>query len=371
MNRVEEIGIKRELLRSVMSELGIDGLVISTQAGFSWYTAGGENRVLSATEMGAASIVVTHGIDYILTNNIEGPRVAAEAVPPQSGFQILETPWYQAGLVGEKLSELARGKNFVADSHHWDLPPLPERIVGLSYQLMEPEVERYRDLGRDASFAMEGACNRAEPGMTEEEVAAVLAEEVYARGLVPTGIMAASDERAEQFRHPLPTEKRIDHLLMLVLCARKWGLIASLTRMLYFGRALPEELAARHRAVQQVDAAFILATREGCTAEEIFNHGLTCYEACGFRDEWQKHNQGGPTGYQGHSYVARHGETRKVLAPQAYSWNPSITGTKSMDTIITVAGGGKPELLTQAVDWPVREVEWGGETVSRAEIMML
>jgi antitoxin VapB len=371
MNRVEEIAAKRQLLRSRMAKLRLDGVVVSGQAAFSWYTAGGENRVVTASETGAASIVVTAGQDYIVTNNIEGPRVSAEAVPAQSGFQMVETPWHQPGKIAEKIEQLARGKKFVADGGPWGLPPLPEGIIELSYKLMEPEVERYREVGREASFAMEGACRRAEPGMTEEEVAAVLAEEVYARGLVPTVILVASDERVERFRHPLPTEKRIDKSLMVVLCARNWGLIANLTRMVYFGRALPAELASKHRAVQQVDAALILATREGRTAEEIFEDGLVSYDANGFRDEWTNHHQGGPTGYQGRSYKARRGEKRKALAPQAYAWNPSIAGTKSEDTILTVPGGGPPELLTPPLDWPTREVEWGGYTIPREEFLLL
>jgi len=371
MNRVEEISAKRQLLRNRMSDLDIDGVVISGQAAFSWYTAGGENRVVTASEEGAASIVATSEQDYIVTNNIEGPRVSAEAVPAQSGFTILETPWHRPGLVAEKIAELGAGRSFVADGGPWNLPPLPEDIVQLSYRLLEPEIERYREVGREASFAAEGACHRAEPGMTEEEVAAVLAEEVYARGLIPTVILVASDERIERFRHPLPTEKRIDNSLMVVLCARRHGLIANLTRMVYFGRTLPPELAGKHRAVQQVDAAFILATREGAVVEEVFEHGLTSYEANGFGDEWQNHHQGGPTGYQGRSYKARRGEKRRVLAPQAFAWNPSIAGTKSEDTVLTAPGGGVPELLTPPLDWPVREVEWGGDTIPRAEILLL
>ncbi len=371
MNRIEEISTKRQLIRARMAELGVDGVVVSGQAAFSWYTGGGENRVVTASEEGNASIVATPSQDYIVTNNIEGPRVSAEAVPAQSGFMILETPWYQEGLVAEKIAELGAGKNFVADGGPWGLPPLPEGIIELSYTLLEPEIERYRDVGREASFATEGACHRAEPGMTEEEVAAVVAEETYARGLVPTVILVASDERIENFRHPLPTEKRIDNSLMVVLCARRHGLIANLTRMVYFGRTLPPELANKHRAVQQVDAALILSTREGAVVEDIFEHGLTSYDANGFRDEWQNHHQGGPTGYQGRSYKARRGEKRTVMAPQAYAWNPSIAGTKSEDTVLTVPRGGVPELLTPPLDWPVREVEWGGDTIPRAEIMLL
>jgi antitoxin VapB len=207
--------------------------------------------------------------------------------------------------------------------------------------------------------------------MTEEEIAAVLAEEVYARGLIPTVILAASDERIQKYRHPLPTDKRITDILMLVLCARRAGLVASLTRMVYFGRKLPEELARRHRAVQAVDSALILATRDGRAVGEIFKHGLVSYDANGFRDEWKLHHQGGPTGYQGRSFRARPGEQRRVSAPQAFAWNPSITGTKSEDTILALPGGAAPKLLTYPVDWPTTQVEWGGEWVPRADILLL
>jgi hypothetical protein len=232
-------------------------------------------------------------------------------------------------------------------------------------------VARYRELGREASFALEGACRRAEPGMTEEEVAAVLAEEVYARGLVPSVILVAADDRVRKFRHPLPTEKRIGELLMVVLCARRWGLIASLTRMVWFGRKLPEDLARRHRAAQAVDAAFILATRDDRPVEEIFQHGLYAYDFNGFRDEWKLHHQGGPTGYQGRSFRARPGEKRRVSAPQAFAWNPSVTGTKSEDTVLALPGGAAPKPLTYPIDWPASDLEWGGEHVARADILLL
>ena len=39
--------------------------------------------------------------------------------------------------------------------------------------------------------------------------------------------------------------------------------------------------------------------------------------------------------------------------------------------ILAVPGGGVPELLTPPLDWPVREVEWGGDTIPRAEILLL
>jgi antitoxin VapB len=370
MKRTEEIAAKRKNMRSRLAQLGLDGAVLSSQALFSWYTAGGENRVVTASDLGAAHLVITADADYLVTDNIEAPRLLAEAVPAGAGFQVLEFPWHEPERISRRLAELADGRRLASDCGMWGLPVLPEEVVELSYRLLSPEVARYRELGREASFALEGACRRAEPGMTEEEVAAVLAEESFARGLVPTVILVGSDERVERFRHPLPTEKRIDSLLMVVLCARRHGLIASLTRMVYFGRSVPKALAAKHWAVQQIDAAFILATREGRLVEDVFRDGQVSYDANGFRDEWQRHHQGGPTGYQGRSYKGRLGEKRRVLAPQAFAWNPSISGTKSEDTILAMPGGGPPQLLTPPLDWPTREAEWGGAIIPRAEILL-
>ena len=372
MNRVEEVAAKRAELRAALRALGLDGAVLSTQAMFSWYTAGGENRVVTASDLGAAAVLATPEADWVLTSNIEAPRLAAEALPAGAGFQVVEFPWSgDDEAIAARLAELAAGRKFVCDAGSWGFPALPEELRALCYRLLAPEVARYQELGRESSYAMEGACRRAEPGMTEEEIAAVLAEEVYARGLVPTVILVGSDERIRRYRHPLPTDKRITDLLMVVLCARRAGLIASLTRMVYFGRKIPEDLARRHRAVQAVDAALILATRDGRSVEEIFRHGLVSYDANGFRDEWKLHHQGGPTGYQGRSCRARPGEKRRVSAPQAFAWNPSITGTKSEDTVLALPGGAAPKLLTYPVDWPTTQVEWGGEWLPRADILLL
>lgn len=372
MNRVEEIAAKRGSLRAKLGALGLDGAIFTTQAMFSWYTAGGENRVVTTSELGAATLLVTRETDYVLTTNIEAPRIAAEALPEGSSIKVLDFPWTECpDRISAKLAELAGGRKFVCDQGSWGFPALPEDIRALTYRLLPVEIERYEELGREASYAIEGACRRAEPGMTEEEVAAVLAEEVYARGLIPTVTLVASDDRIQKYRHPLPTEKRITDLLMVVLCARRWGLIANLTRMVYFGRRLPEDLARRHRAVQAVDSAFILGTRDGRTVEDIFRHGIHSYDVNGFRDEWKLHHQGGPTGYQGRSYLGRNGERRTVVAPQAFAWNPSITGTKSEDTILAQPNGAVPKMITYPVDWPTTQIEWGGEWVPRADILLL
>ena len=100
------------------------------------------------------------------------------------------------------------------------------------------------------------------PGMTEFQVAAGLAGRVLGRGIVPQVLLVGADERLSNFRHPIPTDRKVEKIVMLVLCGERWGLIVSLTRIVHFGE-LPEELKRKHHACCQVDAEMIAASRPG------------------------------------------------------------------------------------------------------------
>jgi Xaa-Pro aminopeptidase len=154
---------------------------------------------------------------------------------------------------------------------------------------------------------------------------------------------------------------------MLVLCARRHGLIVALTRLVHFGR-LPAELVRRHQAVCAVDTAFHLNTRVGTPVREVFRRGVQAYADQGFPDEWRLHHQGGPCGYQGRDSLGTFDATGVVLENQPFAWNPSITGAKSEDTILATAKG--PEVITPAKDWPMIEVKWLGRAWRRPDILV-
>lgn len=52
---------------------------------------------------------------------------------------------------------------------------------------------------------------------------------------------------------------------------------------------------------------------------------------------------------------------------QAFTWNPSITGTKSEDTILATAGG--PEMITRPVCYPTLSMEGSGVRFTRPAIL--
>ena len=102
---------------------------------------------------------------------------------------------------------------------------------------------------------------------------------------------------------------------------------------------------------------------------EIFAAGVKAYRDSGFPEEWRQHHQGGPTGYAGRYFKATPTEERKVIADSAFAWNPSITGTKSEDTIL-IAGKKEPEVISTTPGWPMVETVYKGIKISRPAILI-
>jgi antitoxin VapB len=143
--------------------------------------------------------------------------------------------------------------------------------------------------------------------------------------------------------------KPLERYAMLVICGRRWGLVASATRFVHFG-SLPDELKSKQTACAYVDAIFNASTVAGAKVSDIFQHASKAYSEVGFPDEWKKHNQGGSAGYMSRDYEGTPTCEEIVLEEQAFAWNPSITGVKSEDTAIVHSTG--LEFLTVTNKWP-------------------
>ena len=153
---------------------------------------------------------------------------------------------------------------------------------------------------------------------------------------------------------------------MLVLCGRRRGLVCSITRFVHFGR-LPNELQRKAEATARVDGTLIAATRLGEVLGQVFQRGVAAYAEVGFPSEWTLHHQGGPMGYEPREWLAVPESADVVSLGQAYAWNPSITGTKSEDTILV--GQERSEVLTSIDGWPTLEVVVEGEALSRPAVL--
>jgi len=79
------------------------------------------------------------------------------------------------------------------------------------------------------------------------------------------------------------------------------------------------------------------------------------------------HHQGGPAGYEPREYVATPGSIDTISVGQVYAWNPSITGTKSEDTILVGEMGN--EVLTSMDGWPMLSVTVDGQEYARPAVL--
>ncbi len=363
-----EFESKQTTIQALLAEKHLDGLLLQRVSSFAWATCGAASYVNTATTNGAASLLITPAGRYVLTTNIEATRIKQEEQLEAQGWEIRAAPWHGPNPA---LAELTRGLKLGSDGPHPEAVDLSGEMARIRAILLPAEVARFRTLGALCAEAMDAAIRAVRPGQTEHEIAARLAYETEKRGAQAIVNLIATDERIFKFRHPLPTDKKLDKYAMLVLCGRKWGLVCSITRLVHFGK-LSDELHRKSEATAKVDATFLVATRPGQTLGQIFARAQTAYAQAGgvvpnAADEWQLHHQGGPAGYEAREYVGTPGSTDTVAVGQTYAWNPSITGTKVEDTF--VVGETANEVLTTVPGWPMLDVTVEGQTVQRPAIL--
>ncbi|MFW5750556.1 MAG: M24 family metallopeptidase [Planctomycetota bacterium] len=356
---------KLSRLRTLLDERQAQGLLLTRCSNFAWLTGGGDNHVRNTSDLGASSLLVTPDQAYYLGNNIESPRVQAEEIDGL-GFSVREFPWHASNPLVEIADLLGADATLLSDNGAGGSANIESDIAPLRWRLYPDEVETMRAAGRIAGESIQAAARALERGVSEYALAARLCAEVVERGGFPAVSMVAADERIERYRHPIATDARIARRAMLVLCVRLRGLIASCTRLVELG-SISDEIRRRHRAVCTVDATFHQTCRAGASAGAVFRAGREAYAATGFAEEWKLHHQGGATGYETRDYLGNDACPHTVLDPQAFAWNPSITGTKSEGTII--AWSDRHEVVTEPGDWPTITVEGPAGPVDRPDIL--
>src|ERR687897_42570 len=258
-------------LRELMEEQGVGALLLSSPANFAWYTGGADNRVDHGDPVGVASVLVTGNDAYILTNNIEAPRMREEQTPE---IEVVEHPWHEepTGL----LRDLAGGARVGTDFPSTSGPDLSAEIPPLRYVL--------------------------------------------------------DGDAIEDYRHPVPHGGSLGKQAMLVACAERGGLFASVTRMIYFEDPDPQT-ARRQEACEEVLRRMREeATHQGSTMAQAFDDCRRYYAEAGFPEGWRDHHQGGMTGYASREIIATPGTQQEIKEAQAFAWNPSLEGAKAEET---------------------------------------
>ncbi len=355
----KEFEIKLDRVRGFMSHEGITNLLIQSQANFIWLT-GGRPFINKATDMSCGYLLIAEHQVCLVASNIEAERLMVEEL---AGLSIVseDYPWWEPASLEAKLRDLAGGSRVFTDAE------LGNKFNRLRWQLLPEERQRYSEVGRLVGTVMQEVAFAIQPGDSEEKAAAMLSQAAIAVGLAPMVVLVASDDRTFQYRHPLPTGKRIDQYALLSISSQKYGLWASATRLVHFGE-VPRDLQRRYEAAARVDAALISATVPGAKVKEILDRGIAAYAEMGFPNEWKNHHQGGLAGYASREYRATPVSEEIVAEGQAYAWNPTVAGAKSEDTILVESNG--PRVITASGNFPLKEIEYQGFAIERPDILV-
>ncbi|KPJ90225.1 MAG: peptidase M24 [Gammaproteobacteria bacterium SG8_11] len=360
---MNELEIKQKRINDLLEKHKLDGLLLHRVSSFAWATCGASSYINTASSYGEASILLLPPKKYIVTNNIEATRLEKEERLNEKGWEFLATQWHEnSGLVGKLIRKKRIGSDTCLDGY----VDLSFELARIRASLTTEEGQRFRALGRLCAEAMNAAAHNLHPGQTEHEIAGILSKEVEGRGVQVIVNLIATDERIFSFRHPLPTDKKLQRYALLIICGRWKGLVCSITRLVHFGH-LPKELQKKSKAVSEVDTALIAATRPGVKLGEIFQIGVNAYNDVGFPDEWKLHHQGGPAGYEPREFIVTPDVEDRVEIGQVYAWNPSITGTKSEDTFLV--DENENEILTEIDGWPTYSVEVNSRIYHRPAIL--
>ncbi len=342
----------RRRVLALLERHGLDAVILRDPANLAWYTGGGRSLIVEGPSAPIFDIVAGPSGDLLVTDEIEAERLLEEELPGLG----LDTEILRWGEPRDRV--LPGGPRVGADTPMSGRVDLAREIEAARRSLTDAEVEGYRALGAETSAALTQTIQSLKPEDREWDAAAMLAERVIETRAHPVVLLVAGQARLPRFRHPPPTSLAIGRRAMLVVCARRDGLIANVTRLVSFGPMDAESREAYGRLLR-VEAAFLDATRPGRRVGDVFSEGTGAYASNGFDpDEWRRHHQGGPTGYMPRDYLATASSEPTVETSQAFAWNPSVRGLKVEDTVL--AGADAVEVLTRDPAWPTFEA--GGRT---------
>jgi len=358
-----EFEAKRQRLCEHMASSGLAAVQLQRTENIAWLTAGRvDRRVLLPSAVGIATILVLRNGDaFYLAPDNEGRRLAEEDFAGLP-FTAITAPWYAAD-VAARIRLLAGDGRIGADTTVEGAALLLNQRASLT----DTEVERYRWLGRNTAQVTSRVLQSLQPGVTERTMAARIAAGLLERGIEPSVLLMAADDRIFCYKHAVAQNATLKHFGMLNLCSRRWGLSISITRFVHFG-PMPQRLVDAFAVAAEANARLIAATNVDATSAELFATAADTYASLSHSGEEQRHHQGGATGYSEREWLATPAGKERVVNMQAFAWNPSVAGGKVEDTVLLLDGA--IESLTGTPDLPVVSTRAGDRIVESAGVLV-
>lgn len=345
-----------------------DAVVIGTQSNFSWISCGGSCRVLNTSDIAAAYLVIYKDVRYVVAYTMDGPRIIEEELD-EMGFEPVFIQWIDGSLEA-KVKQLLGSKKALSDIPIEGTDVNMQTFYTLHYPLTEWEIIRTREIHQGAEKILGKVVADIKPGTLETEVENQINCQFIKAGYFPVVVLVGSDERISKYRHLPAKPKKIDKYLLIILAMRKYGLNAVITRSIYFGENIPEDIANKYEAASIIAANCISHSIPGTKFASILKMQKELYKELGFEDEWKNHFQGGITGYIPNDSSLCLEPEAEMIAGQTYNWFITITGVNTEDVYLSQRSNG--EILTITGAWPLKAYKTrNGKVIELPQIMKI
>lgn len=358
--------IKEKRVLSFLKASDYDAAVIGRRDNFAWLTCGGNNSVLLNSEFGVCLIIITEEKKIVIANTMDGQRIIDEELKDQD-YELIELKWYE-NSIEETAINLLKDKEVISDISLPGFDCKQEVFVNMHYPFTSGEVDRYRWLAKNTEEVIRETAREIKPGMSEEKIKNILIKKFAERYIDTIVVLVGSDERIKKYRHPVPTAREVERYVMLAPAVQKWGLTVPITRMIYFGKKIPQELAEKYDALCKIEANTIASCEPGNKFIDINKMQKELYQQLGYPEEWKKHFMGGITGYIVNDPAKCFDSKAKIEKKQSFNWYLTISGAKVEETVLS--GKEEKEILTENGLWPVKEYEAKDQKYRLPQIMV-
>ncbi len=363
--RREDIEEKHRRICRFLDTTGHDAVVLGRADSIAWFTSGGDLGQDLGSEVGSVLLYVNRGSRAVITDNVQSARVFEEELAGL-GFQLKERCWFDEPE--RIIQELGHNKRIATDmggsNFPWTRPG--DMLRALRIPLTPLERQRYRELGRTLAQAVEATCRNFHKGEKEADVAGHLAHRLIREGVVPVDLRVACDDRLARYRQPTFKSAPIERQVTITVTGRRFGLCASLSRMVSFGEA-DAELKKCHGLAAMIDATCVYFSRHQEVVSEVIRRARRIYEKFDRPHEWTLDYLGFLTGYSPREALLLPDSNLALTHGMPLCWSPSIGAARSCDTLVVDSRGY--ELVTAAQDWPQLDVAVKGFVISRPGIL--
>ncbi|MCG8484797.1 MAG: M24 family metallopeptidase [Clostridia bacterium] len=348
---------KIDCFRNIIAEKNAGALIINSQVNFSYLTRG-KGYIGLASTIACGSIIITLKDVYLVADNIEAQRLKDEQLTKTQGIIIKEYPWDDPEQKAKVMDEILKGCKVLDEAQ------AANEIFKIRTVLTDEDLKEYEALCLESAIILENICKGLKPGVSECELAGEISKKLWEKGLEPITILIGFDERAQKYRHPVFTDKKLKHYAMVAICTRKNGLICSVTRNVLLG--YDAKMIEKHEKCAYVDAVFTAGLKEGRPLSDIYKEAIKAYASQGYEGEYKYHHQGGLTGFMPRELKANIDAHHVVRVNEAYAFNPSIQGAKSEDTVVVTKDGLKN--LTYTGNYAYVEINIDGKTYKKPTV---